>query len=948
MYFLSDFAMKYKVILPDETGIKEFFKYAPSERVINAIQNKLDEIKSGNYKLTPKTFGKKSVFTTNVNIEGAHRIIFEEVIVENNSMLILRSIAYNHNYNQALTFKPFITLTREYISELGFFICNNECEVQENADFLINNYNNWIELTNAQTAIKSQILSKKSFPQSLTGPPGTGKSLIAEGLFQEQALQHQNDGKGVLKLAFISENENLIARKQSSWINFARNELDPNLPKVITAFLAPSQLITFASGKNKISDEELISIISRSLSKYLGTNKDSKNIKFTVLQLLEEFKLSSYILNFDIQNNKEYKDSHYKNNIGINQTILGQSDTDKSAIYKIYCDVIDTLNKEKKYHPDLISIDNISEEFKYDLIVFDEIQNVEIQTILNTMKFAKNNAIVFCGDTYQKCNKKISSLTLLETALFLTSKLRLTTDSLVDTHRMQKDTSQFCESLIRLDKALRKGVPDKTVYSSIESKSNENDKTHLFLVENLDSELKKIGMNANNSLIYLGENNSDFKNIIASNNIYSVSEAQGLEFEGIFVYISKEIQSKYFTEISRLMNEFYESGNLELPSYNNSPAKKGVVLDLYPEIISNLIVAISRSSGNVWIHFEEVDSNLEHKIKNFKSWLINLVDKKNEVKSRNNNINEITYDVIESSKEDWLERINLLIKNKLNNQAIAILIDKFSLNEMQSNKYIELYKARWNKLTTKEILDKINNELSINIENNPSPIIAFVYQDQKNKNVNLASPAAYAGPENLSDKKEKNRDVVQPQVQALAIAQDLETIDNTQLSDKVKEWVEELFLKIDLVQNVRIFLDHKDFKTILFQHKMKNGLTLLSNLIISGKYEHFIFNLNLNLLRPDRSSDEISNKRKVTINTILRDDKIIIEPKYKSENILVEIKNTNNNPKKLRDLISNDTNYELILALIENKSASTFISENFFGLIYVLALYDVSGSKKLK
>jgi len=59
-----------KIILPSESIFAQFIKYAPSDRISVAVENRLNEIKSGNCILNKKFFGKKTVYTQDLNIEG--------------------------------------------------------------------------------------------------------------------------------------------------------------------------------------------------------------------------------------------------------------------------------------------------------------------------------------------------------------------------------------------------------------------------------------------------------------------------------------------------------------------------------------------------------------------------------------------------------------------------------------------------------------------------------------------------------------------------------------------------------------------------------------------------------------------------------------------------------------------------------------------------------------
>jgi len=826
---------KIQIILPKTL---DYLKNSPSELTSNAIKSRLDAIRSGSMLIfNKKRFGKKTVYTQNVDIGGAHRLIFEKVLVEGQEMLILRGVAFNHDYRKALSFESIGKIDKACLKNKGYDVClediGKEVELEENLTVMVDNGKNWLE----PTTFQSNIISSNSFPRLLSGPPGSGKTLVLQSLFQEQALQHQESEEGTCRLLYISGHETLVKNLKTIWNNWSQKELDDNGPEVRCEFLTPKELykknLSEASKeKEEISEEEILFII-----RSLNNNK----LKYSEIELKDEFLLASHILNNDLLNKQEFLNSKYKN-IGVNQTLLynnleePEKTNQREQIYNLYKNLIKKLNEDGKYYPGLSLLENVADNNKYDLVAIDEAQNIEVQNILNGFIYSKNNRVIISGDSYQKCKKKHSSIPLIEPALHNIGIFNVNESLFEKTLRLKPDVARTCDSLIKLEGALRKGRTDKTAYKNISFAAQMQEEKSLFWIENTaNSNYSDLGKNATVAAIVLDIIDlEEAKKIIGSNNVFIADEAQGLELSKIFVYISKATQEKFY-EINRLMQEYGIDKNVELQAQQNSPKNKGAVSEVYPEIISKLIVALSRSYGDVLMYMENADGNVEHKLKLFKPWLKKSCNQKEEEYNNEIELKQKLETIKESSSEEWLQVINDFINNDAIEQAEANLIGKLKLTKEQARKYMDHYNTKWKHLEIKEILKLVEDEIKKSDNKTEQP------NDSNTKKVLTKQ---------VSQKQEPSNAVV---------ANDTNVRTNPKLLDeKLTGLVKLIISNFGVLNGALKLVKRDDFQEILFSLKLENGETLFVNLCLEQKIEAFF-----NKLLEEKNEQAKENIKKI-------------------------------------------------------------------------------------
>jgi hypothetical protein len=418
-----------------------FTKARVSPEIARAINLKIHRLHEGPH-FKKKFFGSKIVYSINVNIDGAHRLLFDLVENELGSVFVLRDIAFHHNYRKALKWRPLGNVSSNELFQLGYTISHQNVATDKDAieelPSAILYKDDWLDLTDVQ----SEVLSQQTFPQLIVGPPGSGKTLVSLAFFQEQALRHQAEGHGLLKLLYIAEHPELTLEIESTWRNWAKHDLAQDKAHVQAIFLSFSEL-----NKWYVEESHLkVTIIDTDscLNKLKQLSKKRTSIEPSLI--LDELIHSAHLLNDDIKNGRRYSNSNYYTG-GINQVTLSLSD--KEIIYDLYHKLSVQLKKENVVFLGFLSIGDCPLGFEYDFICVDEAQNSSINNLFNALTMAKANHLIYCGDSYQRSKIKVSSLPLLEPELYK-KEISLTKSCLPITHRLQPSVAHLCEHLILL------------------------------------------------------------------------------------------------------------------------------------------------------------------------------------------------------------------------------------------------------------------------------------------------------------------------------------------------------------------------------------------------------------------------------------------------------------------------------------------------------------------
>jgi hypothetical protein len=624
--------------------------------------------------LKKKVFANKTVYTIAVDSSiGKHRLIFERVTLlpKNETAFVLQGIALYHDYRKALTWEPLNSLSEEAL--LGSYIEMNRRDViDETTCNEVYFDRQWLQ----PTFIQTQALSQVSLPHLVTGPPGSGKTLLSLAFFQELALKHQASGTGLLKLLFISSQPDLNTTLKRSWREWASLSLSEEMPRIHLQFMTFSELTSWREKEEKprelVNEETLLGLIER--------HQRSILCPLTAREVMAEFMVSSHVLN-------EQTPSRYCA-MGINQ--ISVLPAHKETIYRLYHRVMQDLGDS--VYPGLSVVLPCEASFQFHYAAVDEAQSVGVQDLKNVWNVTEGGKILYCGDSYQRGACKVSSISLLETCLYTAYGVNLTKTMLVETHRLKPSVAFLCNDLVLLSNTLNEGITDKASYSTFSVANRQDEATSsLSWIDTYTAEFKQLGRDAKSAAIVISPQDiAAAKDYINGSNVFLVNEARGQQFSRVFLYVSSETL-KTFIDLNQRMQAREILPDSQLKVLPHASSKKGMAQEtIYFEILSDLMVALSRSYGDVWIFFETESKMEQHRLNYILPWL------------KKRCIGHMNITDIESTREEWLGVIHQFIMNGARPQALENLMRHFALDERRANQYIALCEENGLALTVSE------------------------------------------------------------------------------------------------------------------------------------------------------------------------------------------------------------------------------------------------------
>ena len=642
------------------------------------MQETIEGLFQNNMRLKEKKFGQKTVYTHAFDFEkGAHRLIFERIAHQGQIYFILRSIAFNHEYEKALTWNP---LKKEEIAHLAenTTVTKTEQEVDmndhENQTVRVFHESRWLALNPHQQAI----LKDKSNHTVVVGPPGSGKTLLSLALLQERALEHdQSDHKAsLLRLLYLvpEKNKGLKHSITQEWQTWKKEHLQPtaNVKLVIQTIDSFTKwYFEEEQQKKAVDDEHCLTFLLR-----LTRDKAKSQLFY------QEFCLASVLLNNDRENKRRFENSNYQK-IGQLQSVLEKKD--REELYKLWLLYHFELEKAHQYHPKLSAFNQPDIDSSSNFGVVDEAQLFTTQELRNVLYYVKK--CFYFGDSRQNTQYKslnISPLTVIQ-AFFLTTSnntLDVKIQTLEETYRLPPDIAGLAMQVVCLQDNLGGGLPDKYSYSSMTSMASmpPSQTSGIHFTTECDGTYKRFSQDAGMAAIALDE--MDLKNAAEhfdTKNAFTSMNAHGLAFPRIGIFVSEGVLQK-LRPLSREMIQRKISTHSPLtPCKHRSKEDTPKEIEEGLEILRKFYVAISRSSGDVYIYFQSTSP--PHDLKYFIDWFTYRCHGVAEQKPQ-----ELHAEI--STDEEWVKTINHLILNQHESQARDNLSVHFALAEKEGNLYV--------------------------------------------------------------------------------------------------------------------------------------------------------------------------------------------------------------------------------------------------------------------
>ncbi|MFT4059376.1 MAG: hypothetical protein QM652_07490 [Legionella sp.] len=645
--------------------------YVEASQLEDIVEHLTTALKMEFQRLKKKTFGTKTVYSIDINVgRHYHRALFELVKFESSLYLMLRSFVWSHNYRHALEWESKERISREELNRLyndEFEIWNSLSEKVPEDDMAMIYYKNmWYEPTPLQT----ELLQNKILPQTVIGPPGSGKTLLAMGFLQERARQHISSGQpGVLKLLYITESQELVRRLKDSWSSWEQEHIPYSTNKVVVSFLTFNQFFQWYADERNLhwmNDEEFLSKLSKTFP-----NEDPEKLR-------NELYSNGWMIEADARAKSPYHQSLYKDAGARNSLYSVQERQKKHPKLK---EVFSTLS----YVPEVVGtyLTETMDGFDYHFTVVDEAQKAPLQYLLGITRFTRNNQVLFIGDPIQKTSQ-YSSLSTLGTAYkLLFNNQSLMISHLVNTLRLPYDVARLANSIYWLRNNLNSGLIESLSYSKIANGfelTGEATKNICYFATLQEEQFAKVGLDANAAAIVLrSEDKARVKDLIQGKNAFTSEEAQGLEFSQVFLYLSKQALTEA-KQIADLMEEKGITPKYPLKEHAHLSADKTANNELSLEWLSRLFIAISRTQGKLYVYWE---SEANHKSASFQQWFLEKLG---------NDSSERLIEAISSSKEEWLGVIHRFIAENAVEPAQENLQKIFHLNEVEAIRYIELCK----------------------------------------------------------------------------------------------------------------------------------------------------------------------------------------------------------------------------------------------------------------
>jgi len=773
----------------------------------------------------------------------AHRAIFERVELDSKPYYMLRDFAWAHGYRDALGWEPLHQVTEEIIRQLykqDFKLITSNSASEAAAEAAVETRRvfyryNFLLLNLLQEAV----LNHLRIPAVLTGPPGSGKSLVTMGLLQERAKTHfENQQEEVLQLLYIVSNEGLLRTQQQTWHSFAQQHFPNNYTGVIVTFMTVAQFeANYARDKAHLN--------STQIAEFLKNTNESERC---------ELYHNAWCLEQDERNNRPYEQSLYQD-VGARNSVYANDE--RPSHYVKLTEYFKRIREEKRFIPGLSAMTDL-DPF-YDLVILDEAQQEHPTLHHGLLKVAKDYQVVFAGDSYQKGKKRFSPLASLPPSAKLLFGVTITHNELKASLRLKRKVRKLVNAAILLYAHANGGRADSLAYKEIEEDEDascapepaeDSDVVLLLPLQNYihdktcqesfrenrekfrenrqqsrlaqtnagakdleriaqEEMLTVLGNDPNAAAIVLTDNDKLSAQLLIQGTIpFNPDDARGIEFSRTLLYLSAETLNR-FAPLSALMREMGITPDKELPPLSNLSANKGQFDGEVLALLSDLIVALSRTQGKLYVYIDSTDSprNIEY----FMNWFRHQLGQ---------TISSQTVNAVKSSKEDWINTANRFIDANALPQARDALIDRLGYSGEDADNYIKERIQQYTWQPTQQ-------------QHTPQPNQENVRASAKQQS-QAAVSSSKAQRDEAAAKQKQTDEAVPAKSNRGAVSKPVAISAPQNAIVNFDDLVEKLFNDINPI-NIKLLFDQPNATELLFNHPMKNNnkLTLWLNICIN-------------------------------------------------------------------------------------------------------------------
>lgn len=580
-------------------------------------------------------------------IDGKGRILFTFAEVNKKRSMVVLAILVNHEYDKTKYLKKGVL--KKYLEKIqgdtDALISDEDYEAavlpeefrNETAEIdfeaVYENKQHYLILdTDQQAAFVART------PIMLQGPPGSGKTTLGQALIK-QALENQAQ-----KVLYVTPSKPLaraVLRELRECQEYDAEKVDvkvydslSNQPLEVNGL--PIFKSWFATYANKLKLHK----------------EASAEYRANVEAIYEECKIISSFT-------KEAYTSEA--GIGQKQSLVGQTQNKRQALYSIYEAWIAHLAKEHIHLRDFY-IFNEQELLQYDLVVADETQYLSPIAMKNLFKMSINSNIVVCSDPRQNPHDEKQRDIHLREMLAESSKRKVSEIKLSAHYRCPKNVMNFAEVFndLRLESSTKKKSEPK-LHESKELGGfvewyEPSDKQAMLNIAELKND-------ANTCVITTKAYKQEAQDKFGITEVFARENAIGLERDTVVLY--KPLSTPQMKEVNAWLNAKKENPHAKAP---NCAAE-----------LSASFLAATRSTRRVIV----VQNSNEHDLENIIQLLKESIqDQKIDLEADK---------PVQSTKEEWITRARESFERDELDRSMSILTKHVELTTDEATAMV----AQW-------------------------------------------------------------------------------------------------------------------------------------------------------------------------------------------------------------------------------------------------------------